>query len=343
MTSGKTPPGNTPPGTTPPGREPAKAARAGRRRGTAVLPAAEPIADLPKPTAAAPPAQPRLEPANDPQSLALVLGGGGARGLAHLAVLEALDELGVVPAMIAGTSIGALIGSAYASGIPAKDIRHHLVHSFRDRGGMLQKLIAARVGRFVDLLSAGLGNPVLVNGETLFAAFLPDGLKSDFAELTIPLAVVATDFYARAAVSFTEGPLLPTVAASAAVPGLVRPLEISGRIFIDGAATDPVPVSAVAGRARYVLAVDVTGRPTGDVGAMPAALEATFAAAQIMQAVIAAEKLRRHPPDILVRPNVDVFGLIDFLQTHAILRAAEPVKDEVKRRVAALLDVAIKA
>jgi NTE family protein len=241
--------------------------------------------------------------------------------------------------MIAGTSIGALIGAAYASGIPAREIRLHLVHTFRDRGGMLQKLIAARVGRFVDMLSAGLGNPVLVDGEMLFAAFLPDELKADFSELAIPFAAVATDFYARAAVAFTAGPLLAAVAASAAVPGLVRPLEIDGRIFIDGAATDPVPVSAVAGKARFVLAVDVTGRPSRDVGAMPAALEATFAAAQIMQGVIAGEKLRRHPPDILVRPNVDVFGLIDFLQTHAILRASEPVKDEVKRRVAALLDV----
>ena len=334
MTTDKTPPDKTPPGS-PAGKSqapepPAKPARARRRLGPIVLPVPEAKAEahkdpvpaqiMPKPTAPEPPAQPKLPPAPEGDSLALVLGGGGARGLAHLPVLEALDELGVVPAMIAGTSIGALIGSAYASGIPAKEIRLHLVHTFRDRGGMLQKLIAARVGRFVDLLSAGLGNPVLVNGETLFAAFLPDALKLDFSELAIPLAVVATDFYARAAVAFTEGPLLAPVAASAAVPGLVRPLEINGRIFIDGAATDPVPVSAVAGKARYVLAVDVTGRPTGEVGAMPAALEATFAAAQIMQGVIAAEKLRQHPPDILVRPNVDVFGLIDFLQTHAILQ-----------------------
>jgi NTE family protein len=348
MTKDKTPPGKTPPASPPADSPSAKPARGARRRlGPIMLPLAEakvetPRQIVPKPTAPEPPSQPKLPPAPEADSLALVLGGGGARGLAHLPVLEALDELGVVPAMIAGTSIGALIGAAYASGIPAKDIRHHLVHTFRDRGGMLQKLIAARVGRFTDLLSAGLGNPVLVDGETLFATFLPDALKTDFAELAIPLAVVASDFYARVAVPFTEGPLLKPVAASAAVPGLVRPLDINGRIFIDGAATDPVPVSAVAGKARYVLAVDVTGRPTGEVGAMPAALEATFAAAQIMQAVIAAEKLRRHPPDILIQPNVDVFGLIDFLQTHAILRASEPVKDEVKRRVAALLDVRVR-
>ncbi|WP_246164130.1 patatin-like phospholipase family protein [Blastochloris sulfoviridis] len=307
----------------------ARRARLARRKPAAAMPEAPAYAE------------PQIEREDD--TLALVLGSGGARGLAHLPVLEALDELGVVPSIVAGTSIGALIGAAYASGISAREIRLHLVHTFRDRAGMLQKLLAARVGRFSDLLSAGLGNPVLVDGQTLFSAFLPEGLKSDFAELKIPLAVLATDFHARGPAVFTSGPLLPPVAASAAVPGLVRPVEIDGRVLIDGAVVDPVPVACVVGKARYVLAVDVTGRASIRDGLVPTALEATLAAAQIMQAVISAEKLRQRPPDILVQPRVDGFGILDFLHTHAILHASEPVKDEVKRRVTALLDVRTSA
>lgn len=271
------------------------------------------------------------------QTLALALGGGGARGLAHVVVLEALDEMGVRPALIAGTSIGAIVGAAYCSGVPARDIRLHVARSFRDRAGMIQKLLAARVGRWADLLSAGLGNPVMVDGEKLIGSFMPDGTKETFAELALPLRVVATDFAARAPHVFREGPLMPAVAASSAVPGLVRPVLVGGQVFVDGAATDPVPVDVAHGEADIVLAVDVTGRPILKSGHVPTALEATLAATQIMQSRITANVLRQMPPEVLVVPKVDHYGVLDFLQAHSIFRVCEPLKDEVKRKLEAAM------
>ena len=85
------------------------------------------------------------------KSVALALGGGGARGLSHIAVFEALDEMGVRPAAIAGTSIGALLGAAYASGMSGKDIRKHVTALAHDRGAVFRGLLAARAGRFASL------------------------------------------------------------------------------------------------------------------------------------------------------------------------------------------------
>lgn len=285
------------------------------------------------------PVAPTEAPQRPARTLAVALGGGGARGLGHILVLEALDELGVRPAAVAGTSIGALVGAAYCSGMPARDLRAYASRLFRNRAGLIQKLLKARVGRFVDLVAAGIGNPVLVDGETLFSALLPEGVAATFDELALPFAAIATDFHARTSVVLRDGAVVSAVAASAAIPGLVKPVVIDGRVLIDGAATDPVPVSALAGRADWVLAVDVTGRPIAEPGTVPAPFEAMIAAAQIMQAAIAGEKLRQSPPDILVQPNIDVFGVLDFLQANAIFRACEATKDEVKRRVAALMDV----
>ena len=93
------------------------------------------------------------------KTFALALGGGGARGLAHIAVIEALDEMGVRPTVIAGTSIGALIGAAYAAGMRGKDIRHHVIGFAHDWGETRRRLMTARAGNLGDLLYGGLAKP----------------------------------------------------------------------------------------------------------------------------------------------------------------------------------------
>ena len=95
------------------------------------------------------------------RQLALVLGAGGARGLSQIVVLEALDEMGVRPALVAGCSIGAIIGAAYAAGISGAALRAHVLSSFGDRARVIQRLLDARIGKLADLVR-GLGNPVLI-------------------------------------------------------------------------------------------------------------------------------------------------------------------------------------
>ena len=96
---------------------------------------------------------------SETKTVALALGAGGARGLAHIVVLEALDELGVTPVAIAGTSMGAIVGAVYAAGFSGKDIRHYVLNLLRDKPDVMARLLRARVGRFSDLLTRFLSNP----------------------------------------------------------------------------------------------------------------------------------------------------------------------------------------
>jgi NTE family protein len=267
-------------------------------------------------------------------SLAVALGGGGARGIAHIAILEALDELGVTPVALSGTSIGAIIGAAYASGIEAKHLRAHTLAVMRNRSEVMAKLLRARVGRFTDLVLRGHANPMLLDAEIFLELFWPDMVPERFEDLVIPLQVVTTDFRDRCEAIFSSGWLAPAVAGSMAIPGLIKPVETGGRVLIDGGAVNPLPYDLLFEAADVVIAVDVTFGGSRE-RRNPAPFNAMFGAAQIMQGAITAQKLKLRAPDILVRPMVEQFRVLDFFQAARILRAAEPTKEDIKRRLAA--------
>jgi NTE family protein len=277
-------------------------------------------------------------PQSDPKTFALALSGGGARALAEIVVIEALDEMGVKPVAIAGTSLGALVAAAYASGMSGKAMRRLVIERSHDRAGTLSRLMAARAAALTAWITAPLGNPMLVDAVKFGAAFLPDSIPDDFADLAIPLTVIATDLYGRCEATFSTGALKPALAASMAVPGLVRPVEIDGRVLVDGATVNPLAFDRLRGVADVIVAVDCAGGPTEPRG-VPDAWECLFAAIQVMGQSIVAEKLKAGAPDLLIRPNIGIFRLLDFFQASAILRAAEPVKAEVKEKLGALLAV----
>lgn len=266
----------------------------------------------------------------------LALGGGGARGLAHIAVLEAFDELGIKPSVIAGTSIGAILGWAYASGLPARALRHELLGRLRDKRGVVARIFEARVGRFVHLVS-GRGNPMSVDAEVLLRLLLPPDLVPNFEDLQIPLAVVATDFHSRCEVVYRAGPILPAVAGSSAIPGLVRPVVHDGRVLVDGGAVNPLPFDQVEDNSDIIIAVDATRGANGAAKPVPDSWEAMFGALQILQGAVVQTKVARRAPDALIRPDVNDFRVLDFFKAGAILRAAEPTKEEVKRMLEKLL------
>ncbi len=270
------------------------------------------------------------------RTLGLALGGGGARGLAHVIVIEALDEMGVRPVAIAGCSIGAAIGAAYAAGLSGKAIRRHVISLAHARGETIARLFAARAIALSSMIAAPFGNPMLLDAQKVCAAFLPPAVPDDFAQLGIPLIVPATDLYGRSEVAFAAGPLKIAIAASMAVPGLVRPIEHEGRVLVDGAAVDPLPFEHLRGRADVILAVDTTVGPIAPRG-IPDPWENLFATLQVMSHTIVREKLKRGAPDILLRPELSTFRLLDFFHASAILRATEPLKAQVKEQVAALL------
>ena len=274
--------------------------------------------------------------------IALALGGGGARGLAHVVVLQALEELGLRPVALAGASIGALIGAAYAGGMPAQAIREYLLATLGNRTQLMAGFMRARVGKFSDLLKGGGANPVLIDARICMKEFLPREVPDTFADLKIPLQVVATDFHACKQVVFESGAVSPSVAASIAIPGLFRPVEYEGRVLIDGGAVNPLPYELLFDRAELVVAVDVTFGGRMRSRRMPTVLGAVFGAAQIMQGSITAQKLRQQPPHLLLRPDVRRFGVLQFLQAGQILREATAGKDAIKRALAERIELRLK-
>ena len=264
--------------------------------------------------------------------VALALGAGGARGLAHIAVLEAFDEIGIQPVAIAGASIGAMVGAAYAAGMSARVIRAHALDVLRDRATLMSALIQSRSGRLTGLLSA-FGNPFLVDGEKFLDRLWPETVPDRFEDLQLPLTVIATDYYGRVEAVCRAGALLPAVAGSIAIPGLVRPVRCGGRVLVDGGAVNPLPFEHLIGQADVVVAVDVTGGPIPHASRAPSSFEMMFGTLQLMQGAIVAAKLKIYRPEIVVRPPVERFRMLDFFDARAILAAAEAAKDALKREL----------
>jgi len=275
---------------------------------------------------------PVVESSSGP-SLALALGGGGARGLAHILILEALDELGVKPRAIAGTSIGALMGAAYCAGMTGAEIRTHCGELFQKRTELVKRFLSRWDGRIVEIW--GSVAPPIAAGDRLLKALMPHTLPETFEALKIPLAVVATDFYAQDQQVLTQGPLLPAVAASAALPTVMRPIEIDGRLLIDGGFVNPLPFDLLTGSADIIAAIDVSAGTQESRGKNPTLIETLIGATQITLGSIIREKLRAGAPDILIRPNVGPYRVLDFFKFEEILAASADCKDAFKREVEA--------
>lgn len=274
--------------------------------------------------------------------VALALGAGGARGLAHIPALEALDELGIKPVAIAGASMGAVVGASFAAGMKGSEIRSFAIDSLRKQGDFARRLIAMQWGRVRDHLreTRPLRDlPIQFAALGIAEEFLPPELPKTFEELRIPLTVVATDYRERCEAIFRSGLLRPAVAGSMAIPGALRPVEFEGKLLIDGGAVNPLPFDHLRKEADIVVAIDITRLRDSPPG-IPDPMQALFTASDIMTNAIVAEKLKYSAPDILLRPNVSAFGAFDFARAMPILKAAEPIKEELKRKLDALLNPA---
>lgn len=270
-------------------------------------------------------------------TVAVAFGGGGARGLAHIHVIETLDELGIRPAAIAGSSIGAIMGAGMAAGLSGAEIREHTMATVGRRKEIINRLWSLRPSSFTQVTKGfRVGQ---FNIERILPAFLPESVPKDFDDLKLPLKVMTTDYYGQAERVCQSGDLHQALAASAALPAVFMPVRIDGRVMIDGGLYNPVPFDHLTGLADIVIGVDVVGGPDGDGETMPSWIDSLFGASQLMMQSIIAMKMKAHPPDILVRPEVNRFRVMDFLKAQDVLAATAPVKDQLK----AALDAAFKA
>ncbi len=237
-------------------------------------------------------------------SIGVALGGGFARGIAHIGVLKVLEEEGIPIRVVTGTSVGALIGACYCSGLSLTEMQD-VAHSVR----------------FTTFARWTLSRFGFASNDRM-VTFLTRTLKcKTFEDLRIPLGVTATDFNTGEGVVFHSGSIVDPVRASCAYPGMFLPVEIRGRYLIDGMLSHPVPTRPLREMgADRVLAVHLKG--TWSAGGPPRHLfdviGQSFAIAQD-----AMSSQWRGAADVVIEPDVAGFAYDDFKRADDLIRAGE--------------------
>ncbi|MBK1711593.1 patatin-like phospholipase family protein [Rubrivivax gelatinosus] len=277
------------------------------------VPPSAPIHTHPAPDTTAIKAPPR------PPRVGLALGGGAARGFSHIGVIQVLEENGIRPDLVAGTSAGSLVAALYASGKTGAEL------------GMLAMTMDE--GAITDWAFPGRA---LLRGEALARYVREHTGGRAIEQMRLPLGIVATDLDSGAAILFQRGDTGTAVRASSAVPAVFQPVTIGGREYVDGGLVSPVPVRFVRQMgAELVIAIDISavpdGAPTGDAMKM---LLQTFS---IMSRSINAYELR--DADIVLRPALAGVSSADFAARRRSIQAGREAAlaalPAIKARIAA--------
>ena len=263
-----------------------------------------PLVGTPTPTAPIDTPSPGPKPAPGPPQkpvLGLALGGGAARGFAHIGVIQVLEENGIKPDLVAGTSAGSLVAALYASGKNGKEMA--TLAETMDEGAI------------TDWAFPGRG---LIRGEALARYVREKTGNRTIEQMSLPLGIVATDLGDGAPILFRSGDTGTAVRASSAVPAVFQPVRIGNREYVDGGLVAPVPVRyARQMGAELVIAVDISSppedKPLGDAFRM---LMQTFS---IMGRSINNYELRE--ADLVLRPRLDGIGSSDFTARRRSIQA----------------------
>ena len=274
----------------------------------------------------------RRKPKN--QKIGLALGGGGARGLAHIQILEELDALGIRPYRIAGTSIGAVMGALYASGLSGQEIRA-LIEQWQTprpekRYGILDR---HDLRRWASLFDPSFDRSGLFKGEKIIK-FISDYIQCEtFEDLEIPLRITAADYGDASEVVFRSGDLLSAVRASIAIPGVFTPVDRDGRLLLDGGVVNPLPYDLLQKECDLVIAVDVSGTRQINEEKRPAFFDTVIGGFEVMEASMIRRCLKWNPPDIYLKPDLRGVGLLEFHKADQIFRESAPIREELRLKL----------
>lgn len=266
-----------------------------------------------------PPPLPECRPVPQPVRLALVLGGGGAKGIAHVGVLEELELAGIPIDLVVGCSAGSIIGALYCDSPCANELKATFLTLETD----------ALVD--FDLWNARYG---LCQGRSLRRFLRANLYATNFDELQIPFFLVATDLFSTELVTIGGGPIIPAVEASCSIPLVFVPVNLHGRAFVDGGVIDPVPVRvAKYFDAEVIVAVDLRGLlpqtfPTNlfEVASRSAEISLLWQSEACVQGA-----------DVIIRPNLEGFGTFCEDQNESIYQAGKIAAREAIPKILACL------
>jgi NTE family protein len=258
--------------------------------------------------------------------IGLALGGGGAKGLSHIAFLKALDEMGIHPTIISGTSIGAVVGAMYAGGL---------------KGGQIERIFDDMgIRRMTGMMDFSVFSTVGILKGKKVEEFLMENLPArTFEKLSIPLCVVATDFWKREEVVFRSGDLIPAIRASISVPVMLEPLQLEGRVLTDGGTVNPLPGDLIRDECDILVAIDVSGAKVPDEEhPVPSMMENVFSTFQILQASIVRSKMASSHPDIFIQPKLANIQFMDFYKKDEILDGVAGDVERFRRELKEILE-----
>lgn len=275
---------------------------------------------------------------SNPLTIGIAFGAGGARGIAHLVMIEALDELGVKPSIITGSSIGAVVGAFYAAGYSGKEMREILDQLINPKSdSVFDFLLKSDIVKLFTMFDPQFIKSGFIKGEK-FQKYMESHLKvSRFEQLKVPLKIVATDYWKKESVVFEKGELLPAIKASYSLPGLFTPVKIKDRILIDGGAVNPLPFDLIMDKCNITIAIDVTAFKAQNESEIPPTFDSVFTTYQTMQNSIIKERLKFLRPDIYIRPEIYDVRVFDFVKADLIFKQAQTAKEELKRQLDIIL------
>lgn len=271
------------------------------------------------------------------KKIGLALGGGGAKGLAHISVLTALEKLGVKPMVMSGTSIGSIIGALYASGLSADEVRSAVDDLLEMPSSINEARASKRIFGWLELLSLQLRRSHMFKVDGLIEELGELIGGANFEDLKIPLSVVAADFWQRSEVVLDQGALIPAIAASFCLPGVFQPIVIEDRVLVDGGLVNPVPFDLIRDQCDILIAVDVLGRRSSRGNQMPSYFEALFNSFQIAEKSISEAKRKLKPPDIYITPDIHDVKVLEFHKSESIYDQAQPECERLVNELSALL------
>ena len=236
--------------------------------------------------------------------IAFALGSGAARGFAHVGVLNALQDAGITPDLIVGTSSGGLVGALYAGGIRGTELTQIALEVEREE--------------IIDYTTSRRG---FITGDSL-QEFVNEHLHHrQLQELEIPFAVVSTELRSGQKTVFTHGDSGLAVRAASSFPGLFRPVTIAGREYVDGGVVSPVPVAAALDLgADIVVAVDVAKSPASE-SIINGWIDVLHQSYLIMARVLSRAEIDQ--ADVVIRPDIGDMSLLDFEQRQTAIKAGE--------------------
>lgn len=272
--------------------------------------------------------------------IGVALGGGAARGLTHIPYIEAMDELGIKPTHIAGTSIGAMMGAGWAAGFSGAELREYAYDYLGSMRSIVGRIWSTRMKSFSTLLRNSMS--MQLDALEVINSFIPEGVPEQFDELDIPLFIIAADFNTWHQVVFRHGKLMPAIAASIAIPSIFKPVEFGDRLLIDGGVVNPLPLDVASRNVDILVAIDVNGSPADtNFNTEPSLIDVGIGSAQIMMHGLIAHNMAAFPPDLYIRPRMKPVGALEFWKVKEIVEGGDEDKEAFKRQLGDLIEAAI--